>query len=71
MIINVHIKHDDENDRWIARWNATGKKIVFSLESGSLDALFERVCMAVMDVENMPFSLVFKMAYKREVIWKN
>lgn len=64
MIINFHIKHDDENDRWIA----TGEKIGISLESGSLDALFERVCVATMAVENTPFSIVFEMSYKREVI---
>lgn len=63
MIYKINIKHD-ETDRWIA----TGEEIGIFLESGSLDALFERVSMAAIYVANPPFTLVFEMSYKREFL---
>ena len=65
MIYKINIKHDEESGRWIA----TGEEIGIILESGSLDALFERVSMAAMDIANLPFTLAFEMPnYKREFV---
>lgn len=65
MIYKINIMHDEESDRWIA----TGDEIGITLESGSLDALFERVSVAAMDIANLPFTLAFEMPnYKREFV---
>ena len=65
VIYKINIAHDEESDRWIA----TGEEIGIVLESGSLDALFERVSIAAMDIANLPFTLAFEMPnYKREFV---
>ena len=63
MIYKINITHDEECNRWIA----TGDDIEIALKSGSLDALFERVFIAAIDIANSPFKLVFQMCnYERE-----
>lgn len=65
MIYRINITHDEERDRWIAK----GEEIGIVLESGSLDALFERVSIATRNVVNSPFTLVFEMyKYSRDVL---
>ena len=65
MIYKINIAHDEESDRWIA----IGEEIGITLESGSLDALFERVYIAAIDIANQSFTLVFEMSnHKREFV---